>query len=508
MALTLPNLEQYLRALQQPPRQVFADPHLHEAKIETNALGMPRARSGNFALVFKATAHGKALALRCFTRVSKEIEQRYSAIAKATRAANRTLGRETFVAFNYEPDGMMVEGNRVPLLTMAWAKGQTLGDYLAVHHKDTLKIRQLRLSLRDLCADLRRLEIAHGDIQLGNILVSPEADSLTLIDYDGMFVPELSSLKASELGHVNFQHPLRNENFFNLRLDDFAFIVLDLSLRLLEAVPEIYDRTYSDEEGLVFRGTDFADPLASQTFGMAARVASLSVPVKQFALICMAPIDRVPRAEDFYRGNVPVKDLAAARPVKPASAEPAASRPTLPPPPKVYLGSFEVVAAASFPKVARFVGRRIELIGQVVEVRAGKTRFGSGLALRPYIYIDFQALSSGNVVRLKILPELLETPGLDSRLLPNYAWVGQWVAVTEVVQPIQYLSHPSFSQGIGEASLVVNSPAQIHRIPVEEARFRLAGNNQAAKQRLKTRAVSTRLPRHRNQQILAQLKRS
>ncbi|MFZ9813016.1 MAG: hypothetical protein ACO3DD_08040, partial [Burkholderiaceae bacterium] len=71
-----------------------------------------------------------------------------------------------------------------------------------------------------------------------------------------------------------------------------------------------------------------------------------------------------------------------------------------------------------------------------------------------------------------------------------------------------YLSHPSFSGGIGEASLVVNSPAQIHRIPVEEARFRLAGNNQAAKQRLKTRAVSTRLPRHRNQQILAQIKRS
>ncbi|MFZ9733628.1 MAG: hypothetical protein ACO3B4_01070 [Burkholderiaceae bacterium] len=508
MAVALPNLEQYLRALQQPPRQVFADPHLHEAKIETNALGMPRARSGNFALVFKATAHGKVLALRCFTRVSKEIEQRYGAIAKATRAANRSLGRETFVAFDYEPQGMLVEGNRVPLVKMAWAKGQTLGDYLAIHHKDTLKIRQLRLSLRELCTDLRRLEIAHGDIQLGNILVSPEADSLTLIDYDGMFVPELSSLKASELGHVNFQHPLRNEGFFNLRLDDFAFIVLDLSLHLLEAVPEIYDRTYSDEEGLVFRGTDFADPLASQTFGMAARVASLSVPVKQFALICMAPIDRVPRAEDFYRGNVPVKDLAAARPAKPVSTEPAASRSAQPPPPKVYLGSFEVVAAASFSKVARLVGRRIELIGQVVEVRAGKTRFGSGLALRPYIYIDFQALSSGNVVRVKILPELLETPGLDSRFLPNYAWVGQWVAVTEVVQPIHYLSHPSFSGGIGEASLVVNSPAQIHRIPVEEARFRLAGNNQAAKQRLKTRAVSTRLPRHRNQQILAQIKRS
>jgi hypothetical protein len=506
MAGNLPNLEQYLRALQQPPRQVFADPHLHEAKIETNALGMPRARSGNFALVFKATAQGRDIALRCFTRVSKEIAQRYSAIATATRNANRSLGKATFVAFDYEPEGMMVEGHRVPLVKMAWAKGQTLGDYLAVHHKDTQKIGRLRQSLRELCADLRRLEIAHGDIQLGNLLVSPEADSLTLIDYDGMFVPQLSDLKASELGHVNFQHPLRSEDFFNLRLDDFAFIVLDLSLRLLEAVPEIYDRTYSDEEGLVFRGTDYADPLASQTFGMAARISSLSVPVKQFALICMAPIERVPRAEDFYRGAIDVKELASVRPAKATTTEKPPSEPAPAAPPKIYLGSFEVVPAASFPKVSRFVGRRIELIGQVVEVRSGKTRFGSGLALRPYIYIDFHALSSGNVVRVKILPELLESPGLDTKLLPNPAWVGQWVAVTEVVQPIHYLSHPSFSGGIGEASLVVNSPAQIHRIPVEEARFRLAGNNQAAKQRIKTRAISTRLPRHRNQQVLAQIK--
>jgi hypothetical protein len=54
---------------------------------------------------------------------------------------------------------------------------------------------------------------------------------------------------------------------------------------------------------------------------------------------------------------------------------------------------------------------------------------------------------------------------------------------------------------------VVNSPAQIRRIPVEEAQFRLAGNNQTVKQRLKTRAVSTRLPRNRNQQILENLKK-
>jgi hypothetical protein len=112
-------------------------------------------------------------------------------------------------------------------------------------------------------------------------------------------------------------------------------------------------------------------------------------------------------------------------------------------------------------------------------------------------------------VRVKILPEVLEAMAYDDdrSQLPSPAWIGRWITVTEVVQPIHYLSHPSFSGGIGEASLVVNSPAQIRRIPVEEAQFRLAGNNQTVKQRLKTRAVSTRLPRNRNQQILENLKK-
>jgi len=511
--MKLPNLEQYLRALQQPLHQVFADPELSQGKVETNALGMPRARSGNFALVFKLHARGKDFAVRCFTRVSKEIAQRYAAISEATRAANRSLPRPIFVSFDYQPSGMRVEGIDVPLLKMDWGNGQTLGSFLANHYKDVAKLQRLRRALQDLCSDLHGLGIAHGDIQLGNVLVGQDGGALTLIDYDGMFVPRLSALQASEIGHINFQHPQRRQEFFNPRLDDFSFIALDLALRLLEAQPTLYERTYSDEEGVVFRGSDYADPLASQTFGLAARVSGLERPVKQFALICLGPVDRVPPAEDFFHctiapGALAYTPVARKEPSESTGATATAQKAT-PAPVPVYIGSFEVVPAASFVRVSRYVGHRIELVGQVVEVRAGKMAFAPSPALRPYIYVDFNALASGRVVRVKILPEVLEAMGYDEdrSQLPSPAWIGRWVTVTEVVQPIHYLSHPSFSGGIGEASLVVNSPAQIRRIPVEEAQFRLAGNNQTVKQRLKTRAVSTRLPRNRNQQILENLKK-
>ena len=511
--MKLPNLEQYLRAIQQPLHQVFADPELSQGKVETNALGMPRARSGNFALVFKLNARGKDFAVRCFTRVSKEIAQRYAAISEATRAANRSLPRPIFVSFDYQPSGMRVEGIDVPLLKMDWGNGQTLGSFLANHYKDVAKLQRLRRALQDLCSDLHGLGIAHGDIQLGNVLVGQDGGALTLIDYDGMFVPRLSALQASEIGHINFQHPQRRQEFFNPRLDDFSFIALDLALRLLEAQPTLYERTYSDEEGVVFRGSDYADPLASQTFGLAARVSGLERPVKQFALICLGPVDRVPPAEDFFHGTIAPGALAytpvARKEPSESTGATATAQKATPAPVPVYIGSFEVVPAASFVRVSRYVGHRIELVGQVVEVRAGKMAFAPSPALRPYIYVDFNALASGRVVRVKILPEVLEAMGYDEdrSQLPSPAWIGRWVTVTEVVQPIHYLSHPSFSGGIGEASLVVNSPAQIRRIPVEEAQFRLAGNNQTVKQRLKTRAVSTRLPRNRNQQILENLKK-
>ena len=56
--------------------------------------------------------------------------------------------------------------------------------------------------------DLSALNIAHGDLQHGNLLVTPSGEP-KLIDYDGMFVPGLAKIGACEKGHVNYQSPTR-----------------------------------------------------------------------------------------------------------------------------------------------------------------------------------------------------------------------------------------------------------------------------------------------------------
>ena len=490
--MSLPTLEAYLRALQQPASRTFRDYALQRCDIERNTLGMPRVRSGNFALVFRMNdaSAKRSYALRVFTRVSKDVEERYQAIAETIKAIRESQGSSFFVDFDYQAHGMVVNDQTVPVIKMDWNYGETLGEYLYKNYKDSKRIAKLRAQLRELCAFLQKMAIAHGDIQLGNILVSKDGAQIKLIDYDGMYVPELKGRLASELGQVNFQHPGRKESLFGPELDRFAFMSLDLSLGLLEHNAELWDRTYSDEEGVIFRATDYANPLPSQTFGLPGEVPPLSLPTKQFPRICPGPGEKLPDPFEFFESRIPPGTLVFKPRPKP---EGEAIKKEVQPE-RVYVGSFEVVAAGQFAKVIRHAGRRVEAVGKVLDVRSGKAYFGSSRLPRPYIYVDFTAMSGGNVVRIKLLPEILESFTGERRLLPNDSWIGKWVTVSEVIQPIQYLSHPSFPLGIGEAGIVVNDPFQVKIISAEEAAFRLKGNNHLVRRRLGTRMTTREVP--------------
>ena len=53
-----------------------------------------------------------------------------------------------------------------------------------------------------------------------NIIVIGGAPKL--IDYDGMYLPELSGLPANEVGHVNYQHPARDASHYGEGMDRFG----------------------------------------------------------------------------------------------------------------------------------------------------------------------------------------------------------------------------------------------------------------------------------------------
>ncbi|MDR7556049.1 MAG: hypothetical protein QN157_10615 [Armatimonadota bacterium] len=108
---------------------------------------------------------------------------------------------------------------------------------------------------------LQQASIAHGDLQHGNVLVVD--GQLRLIDYDGMYVPALRGEGSHEVGHRNYQHPLRTESDFGPYLDNFSAWVVYVSLIALAADPGLWKQFGGGDEALLFRRRDFEQPEAS-----------------------------------------------------------------------------------------------------------------------------------------------------------------------------------------------------------------------------------------------------
>ncbi len=221
---------------------------------------MPIVTSGQFAYVYKLKSmDGNGdFAVRCFRGYLGDRDQRYRAIQEHVRTSPVGYLSE----FSYAPEGILVGGNRFPILFMNWIEGPTLDLYIGemVHRNDVL------LHLADewlrLLNALRTSGIAHGDLQHGNIIV--EHGQLRLVDHDGIFVPKMEGWSASEVGHQHYQHPRRDARHFDATLDSFSSLVIYLSILSLAERPELWQEHH--DENLIFTRTDFLDPAASSLF--------------------------------------------------------------------------------------------------------------------------------------------------------------------------------------------------------------------------------------------------
>jgi len=115
-----------------------------------------------------------------------------------------------------------------------------------------------------LLGDLRSVEVAHADLQYGNVLVMPDG-RMRLIDYDGMWVPALDGQGSHEVGHPDYQNPLRTGQDFHSELDDFAGDVIQIALRALTLQPKLWEK-YNTGENMLFRRGDYLDPANADLF--------------------------------------------------------------------------------------------------------------------------------------------------------------------------------------------------------------------------------------------------
>jgi predicted Ser/Thr protein kinase len=254
-----PSARHFTEAVQCPGIS-FSNPLLKETVPAIDRLGMPLVTSGQFAYVYKLKSRsaGCDFAVRCFRGYLGDRDQRYRAIQKHMQSYPLSF----LSGFNYETDGILVGGQRFPILFMKWIEGPTLDLYL----DEMMGRREVLLHLAEewvkLVGTLREAGIAHGDLQHGNIIV--EHGRLRLVDHDGMFVPEMEGWSSSELGHQHYQHPRRDARLFNAGLDNFSSLVIYLSLLALAEQPGLWKEHH--DENLLFTKTDFIDPSSSSLF--------------------------------------------------------------------------------------------------------------------------------------------------------------------------------------------------------------------------------------------------
>ena len=228
--------------------------------------GEPYRSSGAFAIVFKMKDEqtGKCYALKCFTEEQEGRAEAYRQIAEELEFVDspyitsvKYLEKELFVDSNCEDD-------EFPVLLMDWIEGETMETYIAENYTDSYEMSMLCYRFCKMAAWLRSQSFAHGDIKPDNIIVRPDG-TLTLVDYDGMFVPVMKGQKSPTIGTKDFSHPLRTIDDFDETIDDFALASIALSLKAISLDSSLL-QSYGASDRLLFSATDYLDLSKSKIF--------------------------------------------------------------------------------------------------------------------------------------------------------------------------------------------------------------------------------------------------
>ena len=257
-----PLISEYLAAIRDAHDNL--DKLSHLVPVLDN-YGDPYRSSGAFAVVFKMKDEqtGKCYALKCFTEEQEGRAEAYRQIAEELEFVDSTyithvkyLEKELFVDSNCEDD-------EFPVLLMDWIEGETMETYIADHYMDNYAMSMLCYRFCKMAAWLRSQPFAHGDIKPDNIMVRSDG-TLTLVDYDGMFVPAMKGQKSPTIGTKDFSHPLRTIDDFDETIDDFALASIALSLKAISLNPSLLDE-YGASDRLLFSAADYLDLSKSKT---------------------------------------------------------------------------------------------------------------------------------------------------------------------------------------------------------------------------------------------------
>ena len=256
-----PLISEYVKAIQDAGDNLEQLAHLTPVLDDH---GEPYRSSGAFAVVFKMQdkSTGKYYALKCFTEEQQGRADAYRQIADELDMVDspyitsvKYMEKELFVDSQCEED-------EFPILLMDWVEGETMEAYIAANYHNQSAMSLLCYRFGKMAAWLRSQSFAHGDVKPDNIIIRPDG-SLTLVDYDGMFVSSMKGSKSPTIGTKDFSHPLRTVDDFDETIDDFSLASIALSLKAISMNSTLLD-TYGASDRLLFSEKDYRTPSNSK----------------------------------------------------------------------------------------------------------------------------------------------------------------------------------------------------------------------------------------------------
>lgn len=419
--MLLPRGDEYNVAVQNP-RISFNDTDLKSSTVETTPLGLPKPYSGGFTITYKLSNNQKGWAVRCFHRDISDLQRRYQAIGTFLSKNNSKY----FVEAKYLSDGIKVNGKAYPVIKMQWLEGEPLNIYLSKNYTQKAKVEKLLSDLVNLINELERFGIAHGDLQHGNIIV--KNDSLYLIDYDGMYFPELATLKTNEIGHINYQHPKRSASHYNQYIDRFSAIVIYIGLKAISLKPSLWSK-YENGENILFRSQDYADLQNSSLIQDLSSIPELKSLVERLIGCCYLDFDKVPSLKDFLSGNF-IYNKSAVGTIN------------------ITRSQYEIIDATKKGSILEHFGEKIEVVGRISGKHSGLTYHGSS-----YMFMNF-GLYPNQTFTLVIWQEGISA--LTAKGMSPNSLVGKYVSVTGVIS----------SYG-GKPQMIIEQPTQIQILASE-----------------------------------------
>ena len=222
---------------------------------ELDPAGDPCFVPGNMAVIFRVNdRYRRKYAMKCYTRASNSRETVFKEAEAYFSQQNpspyfclpRYIENEIYT---FDIDGKPIQ---LPVTVSEWIAGRTLKEciheYVYLGQKD--RLAELTDRFLELTLYMLESEWAHGDIKPDNIIVTTDG-SLKLIDADTLYTPNSSLSFSPEIGTPQYQHPLRNERFFNRHMDDYSLLLILTSLLIIEQRPELCEQ-YTNGENLLF----------------------------------------------------------------------------------------------------------------------------------------------------------------------------------------------------------------------------------------------------------------